>query len=154
MKVNNPLEANDHRSGMTVPEGYFENFAERMTASLPEQAWERPEGQQPGVLPMSLWQRVRPYAYMAAMFAGIWLMMNMFTLFPGLRGIQHGSTIAGNETATTITAEPGENLMLAFQDEAFMNDYFTSYDSYDSSDLYDALYEDGFTPCSQTFDEI
>ncbi|MBR5639821.1 MAG: hypothetical protein IKW83_08670 [Muribaculaceae bacterium] len=27
----------------------------------------------------TLWVRLRPFVYMAAMFAGIWLMMNIFT---------------------------------------------------------------------------
>ncbi len=68
--------------GMTVPEGYFADFNRRMAASLPE----RPELEHPAAAsPLeraqrSLWQRVRPYVYMAAMFAGIWLMLQMFSL--------------------------------------------------------------------------
>lgn len=58
-------------SGFKVPENYFENFADEMAKSLPEQEI-RPE-ETP-----SLWQRVRPYVYMAAMFAGIWCMMRIF----------------------------------------------------------------------------
>ena len=44
------------RSGMTVPEGYFENFAERMKAMLPEQP-EIPVEQAPAKI--NVWQRVR-----------------------------------------------------------------------------------------------
>lgn len=55
-----------------VPDGYFESFAAGMTESLPEFPCE------PKPAPMTLWQRLKPYTYMAAMFAGIWLMMNVF----------------------------------------------------------------------------
>lgn len=69
-------------AGMNVPDGYFASFAENMAAMLPE----RPE-LQPDALdakPRTMWERVRPYVYMAAMFAGIWLMLQMFVSFdPG-----------------------------------------------------------------------
>lgn len=55
-----------------VPEGYFESFKERMLSSLPDYP-EKPR--QPD---MTLWQRIRPYVYLAAMFAGIWCMMQIF----------------------------------------------------------------------------
>lgn len=60
-------------SGMTVPDGYFDSFYQNMMDKLP---------QEPPVAenrPVSVWQRVRPYLYMAAMFAGIWLTMKVFT---------------------------------------------------------------------------
>ena len=30
------------------------------------------------VAPLSVWQRVKPYVYLVAMFAGIWMMMKVF----------------------------------------------------------------------------
>lgn len=65
--------------GIQVPDGYFADFADRLTASLPE----RPEIESPDKildLPRSPWQRVRPYVYMAAMFAGVWCMLKLFSL--------------------------------------------------------------------------
>ena len=62
----------DHRDGMTVPEGYFADFASKMAQALPEKNL-APENRK-----RSTWMKIRPYAYMAAMFAGIWLMMQMF----------------------------------------------------------------------------
>lgn len=56
----------------TVPEGYFKSFKDRMVSSLPEY----PEKPRPKDI--SLWHRVRPYIYLAAMFAGIWCMMQIF----------------------------------------------------------------------------
>ena len=60
-------------SGMTVPDGYFADFAARMERELP---------QQPVILdtPRTIWQKLRPYTYMAAMFAGIWCMLQMFNM--------------------------------------------------------------------------
>lgn len=67
-------------AGMSVPDGYFSDFAARMVQKLPYRAEaENPER----VLAQeqsSLWTRVRPYVYMAAMFAGIWLMLQMFAM--------------------------------------------------------------------------
>ena len=56
----------------TVPEGYFKSFKTELLKKLPEYP-EKP--QQPR---LSVWQRVRPYVYLAAMFAGIWCMMQIF----------------------------------------------------------------------------
>lgn len=60
------------RGGMKVPDGYFESFYKEMAEKLPEY----PEA--PRQAPLSRWQRVKPYVYLAAMFAGIWMMMQVF----------------------------------------------------------------------------
>lgn len=59
-------------TGMSVPEGYFDNVFAEVAAKLPPM----PQRQVPEKL--SLWKKVQPYIYMAAMFAGIWLMMKVF----------------------------------------------------------------------------
>lgn len=59
-------------SGFRVPDGYFEELNVRIMSRLPEY----PEAS--GNVDLSVWQRVKPYLYLAAMFAGIWLMMNLF----------------------------------------------------------------------------
>lgn len=58
--------------GFRVPEGYFEELNLKIMESLPAY----PEA--PRTVELSLWQRVKPYVYLAAMFAGIWLMMKVF----------------------------------------------------------------------------
>lgn len=60
----------DH--GMRVPPEYFGNFTKQMMSKLPEY----PQKPRPQML--GRWQRIKPYVYMAAMFAGIWCMMKMF----------------------------------------------------------------------------
>ncbi len=99
-------------AGMTVPEGYFADFAERMSSQLPE----RPEAEcvqaPPAVADKSLWQKVRPYVYMAAMFAGIWLMLQMFAMLGGQNRI-------GDIGDSKVLAE-------AMGDDDFVFDYFFS----------------------------
>lgn len=56
----------------SVPEGYFKSFKNDLISSLPEY----PE--KPAQPKLSVWHRMRPYIYLAAMFAGIWCMMQLF----------------------------------------------------------------------------
>lgn len=62
-------------SGFKVPEGYFEEFNERMVQMLPEVEITDVDAKP------SLWVTIRPYVYMAAMFAGVWCMMKVFNGF-------------------------------------------------------------------------
>lgn len=116
-----------HKTGMTVPDGYFADFAARMEQALPE----RSEMQAVDERPRTLWQRVRPYCYMAAMFAGIWCMLRMFTMMGG----------AGADLS--IDNYPGVSTALA--NERFVKDYIVpTVDEYDFfEDLYD---QDDMTP--------
>ncbi len=63
--------------GFKVPEHYFDDFNKRMAESLPEVKI-TPIASRP-----SMWVRVRPYIYMAAMFASIWCMMKAFDSYNG-----------------------------------------------------------------------
>ncbi len=58
--------------GFRVPDGYFEDLNARIMDSLPAY----PEA--PRAVPLSFWQKIKPYMYLAAMFAGIWVMMKVF----------------------------------------------------------------------------
>lgn len=58
-------------TGFVLPEGSLEEVYRKVSAELPE----RKLLAMPKV---TMWQKVRPYLYMAAMFAGIWCMMKMF----------------------------------------------------------------------------
>ena len=55
----------------TVPEGYFANFTEQLMDKLPEREIQ-PAPQ------LTLWARVKPWVYMAAMFCGLMLSVRMF----------------------------------------------------------------------------
>lgn len=64
----------NRKTGQTVPDGYFELVIRQVEARLPE----RDDLSGRPVKPLSRWHRIRPYVYLAAMFAGIWCMMKMF----------------------------------------------------------------------------
>lgn len=55
-----------------VPDGYFESVRVQIMENLPAYP-EAPKAQK-----LSKWHIVRPYVYLAAMFAGIWCMMKVF----------------------------------------------------------------------------
>lgn len=140
MKPQDILSNVNHRSGMTVPEGYFEEFAARMTASLPEQPWEKADNarEKDYILPhKTLWNTVRPYVYMAAMFAGVWCMMKMFDFM--------------RPSAYTIGLDNNPHLAEAVSNTTYVNDYILNssveFDDMDSG-LYDDLYNEGFSPVS------
>ena len=67
----NDLNEIGNKNPFKMPEGYFDNLTEQIMAQLPEKAMQQTK-------PLSLWERVQPWVYMAAMFVGIWLMVNLF----------------------------------------------------------------------------
>lgn len=99
--------------GWKVPEGYFDSVFKEISDKLPEQ---------PEVVrhvEMTRWQRFKPYVYLAAMFAGIWLMMQVF---------HHA---AGD--VTTNLDNPPEHIAIAMADSD-MNEVF-AYTSSGFSDM-------------------
>jgi len=56
-----------------TPEGYFENFTNGIMSQLPDVVQEDSKS-----VNVNWWYRVRPWVYMAAMFAGIALMIRLF----------------------------------------------------------------------------
>lgn len=59
--------------GFRLPEGSLEALYVSVSESLPERKVR--------VAPkLTMWQRMKPYVYLAAMFAGIWCTMKMFHL--------------------------------------------------------------------------
>lgn len=122
--------------GMKVPDGYFADFARRMAEELPQ----RPELAQmaSGVPPRSLWERVRPYVYMAAMFAGVWCMLKMFT---------------GISTSNSLTPMENNPIMAeAFSNDDFMNEYVL--DDVSDRDVMDEMMQDGISADSICFDSF
>ena len=67
----NILEKVGGKTGYTVPDNYFDSVRSKIMENLPEYQEKKPEK-------LSMWRKVQPYFYMAAMFAGIWCMMQMF----------------------------------------------------------------------------
>lgn len=121
-ETNDILDKIGRRSGMTVPEGYFDSFVAKMSDSLPEAHPDTAPALEPR---RSFWHKVRPYAYMAAMFAGIWCMMKMFGLLSG-----------PGPDLTDINNYPG--VLTALNDVTFVNDYI--YPAVDSYELMEDIY--------------
>lgn len=132
--MNNPLEKINRNTGMTVPDDFFDNFAINMAESLPPTEFE--SKREAPARPKTLWSKVRTYVYMAAMFAGIWLMMNMFTLFSPVntQPIDAGSQLLARLTENTT----------------YVDDY--TMDQISDTDFYDELYQSGFDPTSLKID--
>lgn len=96
----NILDKIGRRDGMTVPEGYFADFQQRMEAMLPFNE----EAETPRTIqaPRTLWAKVRPFVYMAAMFAGVWCMVKMFAML-GTGGVD--LSIDNNEVLSSALAD-------------------------------------------------
>lgn len=109
--------------GIGIPEGYFEDFADKMMAMLPEK-----EQKQEPSKKMRIWFRIRPYAYMAAMFAGIFCMMKMFDM---MRSPNSDLNI-DNYPAVTAAIGSGE------LDNVIMN-------GVDDNEIIESLYETGYS---------
>ena len=60
------------KNPFTVPEQYFENFTQELMDKLPAKETIL-QAEEP-----TLWQRVKPWLYMAAMFCGIMLSVRIF----------------------------------------------------------------------------
>ena len=117
-----------HRDGLTVPEGYFADFARSMEAALPD----RPElAAASPVAPRSWWQRLRPYTYMAAMFAGVWCMLKLFAMLT---------------SSSPLPLETNPVIAEAFSNAVFVNEYVIP--ELNEWDLYDDLMEDGIDPAA------
>ena len=65
-----------YRNPFKVPEGYFENLTENIMNNLPEQHIEK--------IKVTLWCKIKPWIYMAAMFCGIIFGAKLFIVKPTL----------------------------------------------------------------------
>lgn len=125
-------------AGMSVPDGYFEAFSEKMASMLPH----RPEIENPQAVaeahrPRTVWQKVRPYVYMAAMFAGVWCMLQMFASLSGAVG-----------SLTPMSENPV--LASALSNDDFVRDYVV--DDINSWDVVDEMLEDGSLQSDEQID--
>lgn len=111
--------------GQHVPEAYFEDFVSRMAASLPYRS-EIEEATMPQKK-RTIWEHVRPYVYMAAMFAGVWCMMQMF------------HSIKSQNDLVPFDSNPV--LAKALESDAFLYDYVS--DDLSAREIVDEMADDG-----------
>lgn len=101
------LKKYGNKNPFSVPEGYFEDFNERLMKQLPEkEIINEPE--------IRTWDRIKPWIYMAAMFVGL-----MFTVraFVGEQKSQH--TEISPESFSDIPDEYIDPIM----NQTMMDDY-------------------------------
>lgn len=126
-------------AGMSVPEGYFDGFAQSMMSKLPyREELENPAAVREAERPRTLWQKVRPYVYMAAMFAGVWCMLQMFT------------SLSAGHSLKPMSDNPV--LAKALSSDEFMKDYI--YDDLNSWEILDEMVEDGALDSDSALDEM
>ena len=75
-KEENILKKVGTKNPFSVPNHYFEDFTQELMSKLPEKEPMLP------VAEPTLWQRVKPWVYMAAMFCGIMLSVRIFVGAP------------------------------------------------------------------------
>lgn len=94
-KFNKLTEIEKNENPFKVPENYFAQFNEEIMNRLPEK-----ERVKPRTVP--IWDKVKPWVYMAAMFVGLYITINFITQNNG------ENNIASSETATqqTLTGSP------------------------------------------------
>lgn len=98
------------KNPFTVPENYFENFTQELMDKLPaKEAVLQTEAP-------TLWQRVKPWLYMAAMFFGIMLSVRIFVGNP-----QQEEFPISQAEAEMLPEEEWENFMR----RSFNDDYET-----------------------------
>lgn len=95
------------KNPFTTPEGYFESFTEKLMEQLPEkETISTPE--------ISMWERVKPWVYMVAMFCGLMFSIRMMV------GNQAGS---GDGTIQENISELPDEYIEPIMDQTMMDDY-------------------------------
>ena len=65
-------EIDKTKNPFKVPENYFAQLNEEIMSRLPEKEYVEPRT-------VSLWDKVKPWVYLAAMFVGIYITINFLT---------------------------------------------------------------------------
>lgn len=88
----NKSEDIDKANPFRVPENYFEQFNREIMDKLPEKEIQKPQR-------VSMWDKVKPWIYMAAMFLGLYFTINFLT-----KNAQNSQAEANSQT---LAANPG-----------------------------------------------
>ncbi|MEA5129721.1 MAG: hypothetical protein VB074_16215 [Proteiniphilum sp.] len=75
-KINKLEEIDKTKNPFKVPENYFAQFNQEIMDRLPEKEIVVPE-------PVSMWDRAKPWVYLAAMFVGLYITINFLMKTPG-----------------------------------------------------------------------
>ena len=95
-----------------VPEGYFENV-------IPEIMKQLPEIEEQGQEEVTLWERVKPWVYMVAMFCGLMFGVRVMMMDNSVQTDNNIASVSMNDTLQNIPDEYIEPIL----DQAMMDDY-------------------------------
>ena len=101
------LEKFGRKHPFTTPEGYFDDFTARIMDTLPEK-------ETPAEPHITMWQRVKPWVYMAAMFCGLMLSVRLV-----VGTDNENEPYAFEETISGIPVEDIDAIM----DKTMLDDY-------------------------------
>ena len=119
------IEKYGRETGYRVPDGYFEELRLNIMTNLP------PYQETPREVNMSLWQRMKPYVYLAAMFAGIWLMMNVFHRVSDMGTLNLDNPPEAIASAMVIQDEEYAPYLITDNDYELEHEVSANYDSID-----------------------
>jgi len=105
-----------------APEGYFESFTNGIMSQLPDVV-------QKDSIQANWWHRVRPWVYMAAMFAGIALMIQLFVGQSGTKYASGGLNLTSSSDIEDFYSYYEDGLARLAYDDTFY-----SVDSSEDSD--------------------
>ncbi len=115
----NKLSEIDKRNPFTVPEDYFSRFNEDIMARLPEKETVKPKR-------VSMWDKAKPWVYMAAMFMGIFFAIQLLT-----RNTANQVTTIPSSTQFTddywSTVQITEEEFYQYLEEQLVNDGYYDY---------------------------
>lgn len=94
-----------------TPEGYFDNLTERIMNQLPEQQTEEPKV-------INLWERIKPWVYMAAMFAGMALIIKIFVSAPDKSSANYAHNGGKIKIEKTLSREDIDDIYDYYEERA------------------------------------
>jgi len=111
------------RQPFRVPEGYFEGFTEELMSRIPEKTVSEPEI-------ISIYTRIKPFLYLAAMFVGAIIMINIIgKMKSGSPEVDNGTPVnAGLVSSVNDPAGTNEDAeFLEYIEEMYVDKYALSY---------------------------
>ena len=123
----NKLEEIDrNRNPFTVPDNYFARFNEEMMNHLPEKKIVPPRT-------VSLWEKAKPWVYMAAMFVGLYLTIQYLTRQPDNGNVASRQQVVQSQEGYWSTVQVTEEEFYHYLEEQLVEEGY-------NDNMYDQFY--------------
>lgn len=121
----NKLNEIDKKNPFTVPENYFSRFNDEIMNRLPEKKIVKPKK-------VTMWDKAKPWVYMAAMFLGMFFMIQLLTKNTGNRQQNSANQAAGIQSTQFTddywsTVHITEEEFYQYLEEQLVNDGYYDY---------------------------